>query len=278
MNIINPVSDAEASEGVQAIYSEIASTFKIKSVPLPFRFIANNPKFLEFTWERIKAFIANSEFEKESEQLGNFSNSIINIIYSKSEELAEFISHASTEEKKELMENTKELIVLNAKLTLVFIALRESLKGVVSDNNLAIDEGKREAYHPNFYPDLDMLRNPNLAKNNTLPVLESTSPILIRFPEFYKLISQEINELIKTEKYLKSRVEIEKLTQNIIEDFSVKMKFPFEETIVLLRGHEFSQDIFMQIKNVFPSSYPNNLLTSSLMNSALEEKKEVVTH
>jgi alkylhydroperoxidase/carboxymuconolactone decarboxylase family protein YurZ len=52
--IVAPVSEAEASANVRAIFQEIKRAYAVDEVPLIFRLIARLPMYLETSWRRLR--------------------------------------------------------------------------------------------------------------------------------------------------------------------------------------------------------------------------------
>ncbi len=63
---VRPVSEAEASGKVAAIFADIKQTKRIASVPNFWRVLATNPDQLEIVWTRLKAIMHPESIGRES--------------------------------------------------------------------------------------------------------------------------------------------------------------------------------------------------------------------
>lgn len=260
---IKPIEEINADERTRVIYKEIKQSLDVVSVPIVFKFMANFPDFLQFAWEKLMPVVTDISFNKSSEKIAKLSDEVIKIIFNPNAKLAAYVNSLNPTQKEEIQETISELKTLNAKLLLITIAIRESLKGISIPNQKFI-EGV--SYAGNF--SIQQLKS------------ENPSDLLIpdfgvEYEEFYALINQNMSELLKTEKYLRSRVEIEKFSQLSIEQLPKPIIFPFSETVSLLRKYPYSSELLFLLNSTFPSNYPNMLFTSSAIERSLNPKSEL---
>jgi hypothetical protein len=267
---IKPITEAEAEPIIREIFQEINSVFKTNTTPIFFRYLANFPEFFEYSWQRISASAKSRAFIKATEQLSELSNSIIKIIYAPESSIYSFAKSLTDAERSELEETVENLSRINSSLMIVSIAIRESLKGVIIEEKKllgTVNETINREYIKEMGLEGSEMNLGNIERG-LLP-LEFGGMLVVRYPEFYKLVSLEMLKLAKTEKYLKGRVELERIGQMLIENLEVPISFPFRETIEKIRGREYSEEILYLINGTFPSQYPHHLLTSSVMKQSL---------
>lgn len=259
---IKPIEESVADQNTRRIYKEIRESFDSASVPIVFRYMANFPDFLEFAWEKLNPIINSVSFEANANNVAKLSDEAIKIIFYPDDKLKTYIDSLNPSQKTEIQDTVNELKILNSKLLLIMIAIRESLKGI-------------------SVPDQKFIAGNSYARNSYIQIThDASSDFLItdfkvKYDDFYTLINKNIEELVKTEKYLKSRVELEKFSQHVIESFENPIVFPFSETVILLRKYPYSSELLFLLNSTFPSNYPNLLFTSSVIDISLNSKGEI---
>ncbi len=261
---IYPLPEESVTGETKVIFEEIKEILDIESVPVNFRYMANFPQFLNFAWGKIKKYITQVEFDNTSNQIIKLSEEMIKIIFNSSDELNSYVKSLSEKQETELRQTIEKLIRINSTLLIISIATRESLKGIVVLEQKQLSSGT-----------LNSVSREIISKESSKAIAEYTFGLEVLYPEFYELISKDMTQLIKTERYLKSRVELERFTQLSIESLPEKLNFPFRETINLLRINNHSSEILYLINHSFPSNYPHQLFTSLAMKILTESSANV---
>ncbi|MDI1231873.1 MAG: carboxymuconolactone decarboxylase family protein [Methylobacter sp.] len=66
---IKLIDEAEAIEPVVAIYNDIKKTFGMDFVPGLFRAMANNPAYLEASWNRYKVIMGAGKLDRKTKEM-----------------------------------------------------------------------------------------------------------------------------------------------------------------------------------------------------------------
>lgn len=79
-----------------------------------------------------------------------------------------------------------------------------------------------------------------------------------------------MEELSKTEAYLKARVEMEKITHLLLLQFSSEMNLSYRKIVELLHNKPHVEDLLFLMKDTFPAHFPKLVLLTSLMEKMLK--------
>ncbi|WP_340124391.1 carboxymuconolactone decarboxylase family protein [Methylobacter svalbardensis] len=66
---IKLIDESEADESVVAIYNDIKKTFGMDFVPGMFRAMANNPAYLEASWNRYKVIMGPGKLDRKTKEI-----------------------------------------------------------------------------------------------------------------------------------------------------------------------------------------------------------------
>lgn len=273
---IQPVSQQQATGVTKEIYQDITSTLGIDHVPLLFQYIGVSESYLLFIWERIKRNIQTSQFEGKVERLTSFSRRAIDRIYTPGSEIYTLIDVNNLPDKREQMQTIKDLIVINSVLLLVSFALRESIKGIPLEQ-LSIEEKSQfssENISESLYQDVRSARDKTLETALT-PFSIDQSLQHFPYPQFFSIVEKEVEILMRKESYLATRVGIEQVAQLLVQTFPYPMNSSFRELAEMIPDTELLYELLSLLKHRFPPSLPHQLLTSTVMELLLTEKKDV---
>jgi hypothetical protein len=266
MLTINPIPEEKVDIQSKIVYEDIKKTLDTNTVPVYFKYMANFPDFFNFAWDKIKPVIPSKYFRDSTTQLTKLSEDIIKLVYYPSPTLNHYINSLSENEKIELDKTIQDLSYLNAELMLISIAIRESLKGIVVLEQYVIGKGNNQTQDT----------KQNLLNQNSLPKNLDLG-FELKYSNFYEIINQDMRDLAKSEKYLKGRVELERIAQMQIESFPKPLHFPFRETVSLLQKYPNFEEILFLLNSTFPSGYPHSLLTGSVMKSVIFPARNIST-
>lgn len=259
MNRLQPIKEADANEKTKEIYELIKKSLNVKTVPMFFKYIANSPEFLEYAWQIVNPAISDPSFSNARDKMEDLAKEMMEVIYSPSQETSAYVNYISEQERKVLLESVTELIRVNASLMIISIAIRESLKGFyLKETNFLIANGSERS-------DIQEKDLTEVSREIALEDLNLSLTAIARYPDFYDLVGKDMLLLMKTEKYLKVRVEFERIIQMLIEQLNVKIQFEYKATMEILYKTNSARDIIFLINSVFPSQVPHNLLTSAGM-------------
>src|SRR3989344_4881094 len=130
MRWLKPVEEAQASTKVREIYQQIRRQLHSPFTPPVFQLVANYEDYLGYLWKQIGANLQSEAFLNLPPKVSNYAESVTRDWIALHPTLPEFVSKLAPSEKEELKKNADELTAINATLTLLTIAERESLKGI----------------------------------------------------------------------------------------------------------------------------------------------------
>ncbi len=279
---LKPVSEKEASREVAEIYSSIKQTFGLTNVPIVFQYLAVFPKYLSFIWDQALANLNNVEFKNQAKEIENFARIAIGSIYIPQTLTKLFLE--KIEERAEKFELTKFVTTIsqmNASLYLLSLATRESLKG----KYLGIKQiGERLAdEEKSVFNDLSegfLHPSENSMKGNTDIRTHSTTQLTYKSPQgittsvfaqFFDIMEKEMEKLLKEEKYLTRRVELERFALSRLQF----MPHPLDSSITSIFREAYDNPQFPEliylISDLFPTQTPFKLMASAVMKEALSQ-------
>ncbi len=284
MITLKPIGYSDASSDIQLVYKRIQKGLNTQFVPLLFQIVANFPPLLFYLWERFEKNIETNTFDDSVQAITMFSQKALEQIYIPSEQISIFVKNITSIEVDQLRETAVDLSYINAKLFLLCIALRESLKGVaVGAPKLSerISEYKKKEDLDSLFDQI--IESTAVRKSSEATGLTSTSNMLVpltgsrdivvsNYPKFFRYIQDEMDTLVKTEKYLHSRVLLEELGLSQIDRLTVPIISSYREFIELTGRTEKTKELVYLLSDIFPSKFPHLLFISSMMESVLREK------
>lgn len=279
--VLRPVSDSDAAAEVLPVFEDAKKLLGMKAVPLMLRFIANTPSYLQYLWEKMRYDLQSEAFGELSEKLISFSLSSTGIIYFPSSRALAFTATLTSAQRKELETLVHDLLFLNSVLFLFTLDLREDLKSaftqaeemqrISSREGLFQSEG--EAAISGEAREITPVTSRMLA-----PLFGSTMPSLPRVEDFFSIVDQEMVRLGKTESYLKTRVELERIGLQFLSAVPYRMNSNYKVFMELVEDKYVAYDLLYLLTHVFPSEFPRLLIIAALMKCLLDdEKRRIIT-
>lgn len=278
---IRPILESHANDDIKALYQDIKNTLDTTFVPLVFQVMANYPEYFHFIWERIKQNTTDPSFMQLCNEAIHFSDESMPKIYTPSQKMSLFVSHLQPLEKEHILNIVHELRPLNAKLMVITIALRESLKGIpVGVEKIAPTIEQRQQVSESFFSSMfQHVADPTSLQTMTnilVPLTGANALVVSKYPQFFSTIAQEMNEMIKTERYLHIRVLLEQLGLVLISHLTTPLATSYREFMEILRGKPYLDDFLFLLADAFPSKFPFLVLTGAVMKQVLQPQTGLV--
>lgn len=278
---IRPIEENQASERINAVYDDIKKTFSISIVPLLFQYLANFEDYFIYAWEKMKANIHTTYFSSAYEEVIQFTNKEISEIYSPSIKMSQFTQRLHADERHELKKTVQDLQVLNAKLLVLTIGLREGVKGVIigQEQLKQLDLTAHEVdIFDIFHTKYDMQdKEVEPASRMLAPLFGSQALAISNYPAFFTGIAQEMDNLLREESYLQKRVQLERLGMKEAMGLPYSLGTSYQE-IMLYAGHRpHLNELIYILAETFPSQFPRMLITTAVMQIALSGKMPLAT-
>jgi hypothetical protein len=282
---IKPVSEEDAKGEVKQIYQSIRTILNLVSVPLVFRYMASFPYYLSYIWEQTIKNLDNSFYAKSADDIKIFSITAINGIYKPSSLACLFLKEIGESPQKIALEefSAKNLIVA-AKLYLLALSIRESIKGKFLGIKLfgeRITEKEQKIFNDftdGFGKENNLTMDIKPSKNEIVSVTKHIQAsntghrnIARSFTEdFFNLINHEMRLLTRKEEYLTRRVELERFSLNKL----YLLPFPLDSSLssIISRSADNSQfpELIYLVSELFPTQAPYKLMSSAVMKKLLE--------
>lgn len=278
---IKPISEDKASDAVRATYEDIKRTFAISIVPLVFQYEANFEEYFVYQWGKIKSNILTDYFNQSVQHAIDFTNKEITEIYSPSLKMSQFIHRLSPQEKQEIQKTIDDLEVVNAKLFIITIGLREGVKGVIiGEEQLKLGELKQyevdifDLFHTKY----DMQDKEIEPASKMLAPLFGTQSIAIsQYPTFFTTAAEEMERLVKEENYLWKRVDLERVGMRAAMGLPYSMGTSYQEIMTYAGHRPHLNELIYILAETFPSQFPRLLITTAVMKIALLGKFPLTT-
>lgn len=277
---IKPIAEEQASDQIKAVYADIKKTLNSQVVPLVFQYIANFEEYFVYQWGKIKINIESPYFSEVVKEAVEFSNREVTSIYSPSSKMSHFIHGLHQEEKEQLHKTIMDLQQLNAKLLVLMIGLREGVKGVIigQDQILKLDLKQYEVdifdlFHTKYAQESEI----EPASRMLAPLFGNQSLVISNYPAFFSTIAQEMEHFIRSEDYLWKRVELERIAMREALGLPYSLGTSYQEIMVYAGHKSHLNELIYILAETFPSQFPRLLMTTSVMQVALEGKFPLTT-
>jgi hypothetical protein len=275
---ITPVGEDEASAEVKNIYSSVRIILGVSSVPLIFKYMAAFPSYFSYIWEQTIKNLDNSFYTQSTKEIEKFACRAIDEIYNPSSLTFLFLKkNTDSAEKKSLNIFSEKNIIISAKLYLLALSIRESIKGKflgIKQFGEKITEKERKIF-TNFYDGFTSDESEeNRKQNNKITddikkviISEKTHNSITKSitEEFFQIVDIEMKKLTKTEDYLTRRVELERFALNKL----YLLPYPLDSSLstIIAKGYHnphFPELIYL-VSELFPTETPYKLMASALM-------------
>ena len=278
---IKPISEEDVASAddapgqqVQAVYGDIKKTLDASFVPLVFQYIANFEDYFVYLWGKLKTNIQSDYFINATKEAIAFTHKEVTEIYFPSAKMAQYMHRLQPQEKEHIVKTIINLQLLNAKLLILTIALREGVKGVIigQEQMLQFDNKQYEVdifdiFHTKYATEQ---KNIDPASRMLAPLFGTQAITVSQYPAFFSAIAGEMEELVKKENYLWKRVELERVGMREATGLPYSIGCSYQE-IMAYAGHKpHLNELIYILAETFPSQFPRLLITTSVMRIALE--------
>ncbi|HYK08108.1 MAG TPA: hypothetical protein VEW42_01260 [Candidatus Eisenbacteria bacterium] len=282
---IRPVLEEDASEKVRETYADIKKTLNTHFVPLLFQYIAGFEEYFLYSWDKVKTNLESDYYKNAVKDIIQLSQKSIHAIYHESKQMHAFIASMHEAEKRPIAQTVEELEQLNATLLILTIGLREGVKGVVIGQQVL--PRNAEEYEETVFDQFinEKIMHANLrsqekdiapASKMLAPLFGGSSLIVSKYPSFFAHIAQEMDELVKTEKYLHERVAMEHATLLKALNLQYPLGCTYAEIALFAGKQPYFSELLYILSETFPTKFPRLVFTSSLMQKVLHSSSKEV--
>lgn len=127
---VSPVSFHEASDEIKNNYLKIINALGLPHLPLFFQYFGSFPEYLNYITKQIVANLNNEKFNLSVKESDHELKKLIQENFSKTSSMIEFLNcYQTTSQFYNLRNSLEKIFIINFKMTLIFLALREAIKG-----------------------------------------------------------------------------------------------------------------------------------------------------
>src|SRR5258708_2573420 len=263
---IHPIPENKVNKQIKEVYTNIKDTFELDTVPVMFQYLANYEVYLLYIWERMKANMDSNSFTASYKDIMQFADTAIESIYSPSSAIATFIKTVPAQEKEQINQTIQTLEKVNAKLMLLTIGVRESVKGVLIGTERLTPYSRTE-----HMPFEDFIKS-NFSRNETAisssshilaPLFGSHAIVVSHYPQFFQHIAIDMEKLLQSEGYLTKRVNLEQKGLLAVTQFTHPLGCSYKELVIMAGGKPYFDELLYMLSETFPSQFPRLVLTSA---------------
>lgn len=269
---IHPIAEDQVDEHMHVIYQDIKRSLQVSIVPLLFQYLANFEEYFAYVWEKIKANLHSEYFQKAIKDVQGFTREELQEIYVPSRNMVLFTAQLHSVEKEDLFDTILKLEQLNTKLLILTIGMREGLKGVHVKEELLLKESvdiTKEFFQTFSNIVADSTKKEADASSKMLaPLFGSSALAFSHYSDFFSKISDDMDQLVTTEKYLLKRVNLEHEVLKKVEGL-LPLGCSYQEVARYAMGKPHFGELLYILTETFPSQFPRMLFTSLVMEEAL---------
>ena len=284
---LKPLPEENATDFIKSVYEAVKVALQIPAVPLYFQYLGNYPEYLGYLWNILAPNIGTEGFNKAGSQIDQIAAGAISVIYTPSETAKNLSTQIHSSEKEQILRTIAELRQLNTYMMILTIAVRESLKGVyVAAKQISSTRSSEHTQEPETEKTIDEMVKESLqtvaagsslqqvdtkVANMLVPLYGSNALMISQYPAFFSLSADELENLMKTEAYLKARVEMEKFTHILLLQLPSPIHISYIETSKMLFNKPYAEDLLFLLKDTFPSHFPKLVLATEMMEKIIRE-------
>lgn len=274
---ISPFLENQADEKTKKIYQEIKKVFKTNHLPIFFTFLAPFPEYFSFLTSQIIPNLNDQNFLSLVGEMGEKISELINQL-PKSQEIRNWLTrYQNTPSFYHFQTDLGDVFLINLKIAMIFIAIRESIKGwAIGAKRLKDkfetkkeDNQKRESFDQLIFDQEYLKEKVNEINQITLAqktlALKNNGLEKNLLPEYLTLCRNHFFLLTKKDEYWVVRLGIEKIILQSLEFFPKLISSSFNQVIELTKKYpNFDELVYLLIEK-FPTLSVQRLMFSGFL-------------
>lgn len=281
---IHPLPFEKADEEVKNNYLQIISALNLTNLPIFFQYFGNFPEYLNYITKQIVANLQNEKFNFLVKESASQLKKLIKESFIKTDEIKSWLQrYRYTPQFYNFQNSLQEIFLINFKLTLIFLALRESIKGwaiaakkipATANQSLNKDDYTKQEKRVVFKETESEILNILTSKKNSLSFsgkntfLEKNNQNSLEinfFIDYLKLCKGEFFLLGRQEKYFLFRVQVEKFIINSLSLMPELIFSPINVVLPLISRFDNYPDFLYLLTEHFPQLIIQKLLFSGYL-------------
>lgn len=280
---INPVFENTAPKEVLQQYAALKQALDTTSLPLFFLYIGAFPEYLSYITSQLVMNVEHAEFKKMIKYIGESIKDLTHASLTKSDERNHWEElYKNTPSFYHFQQNLQEIYRVNTELVIIFIALREAIKG------WAVSAKKLENnYYQESHPQTDSIKNEDFIFNQDIGnqsdnptgekmkltinsssgiILSSSAPMekdLLR--EYLALCRNDFTLHMMDEEFVILRLGVEKMILSSLDNLPSVIHSPINTVLKLTTKYPTFPELLYLLSEHFPTYAVQRLLFSAYM-------------
>lgn len=280
---INPVFEDIASKDVLQQYTALKHSFNTSSLPLFFLYIGAFPEYLTYITSQLIINVEQAEFKKMTQYLGASIKDLTHESLTKSDERNHWEElYKDTPSFYHFQQNLQEIYRVNTELVIIFIALREAIKGwAVAAKRLENNYYEESSQPTDSIKNEDFIFNQDIVKpsDNTTeeknsPTINSSSEIILNsnahiqkdlLKEYLALCRNDFKLHMMDEEFVILRLGVEKMILSSLDSLPSVIHSPINTVLKLTTKYPNFPELLYLLSEHFPTYAVQRLLFSAYM-------------
>jgi hypothetical protein len=271
--MIKPIFENEADEQVKYDYQRIKQSLDTHSLPLFFAYLGVYPEYLRYITEQLVTNLRDPQFGHMSREIqSQLTNLVCSGLPKKTLTSQLLQTHYQTPEFHHFESQISTIIYTNVKLALLFVALREAVKGwAVAAKQLKTENTAKVTasqivhvedfvYQPEFNPESSLVHSRS-SHLHTNPQGITISLL----PEYLRLCRTEFDQYMHEDLFWIIRLEIEKILLNYLRVFPHIIFSPINVVLELSKKYPHFPDLIYLLSEHFPTYAVQRMMFSMYM-------------
>lgn len=281
--MISPIFESQADEKIKKVYQQIKQAFSVTKPPIFFCYLAPFYEYFSYIATQIITNLKNEKFIEIINETRDIILKLIKDNLKKSEETNEFLNRFKHSPQFFYFQKDLEKIFdTNLKLTFIFIALREAIKGfaiaakkIGAQTEAASFSSKpkidEEEFIFNLNEVVDLKEKTQEPKND----IQSFPNAIINAPfsaiekdlltAYLQLCRNDFYLLLKKEEYVFIRLEIEKIILRFLSLLPELIVSPVNLVIEMTKKYKNYPELLYLLSEHFPTTVVQKLMFSGYM-------------
>jgi hypothetical protein len=281
--MISPIFEPQADEKIKKVYQQLKKAFSVAKPPIFFCYLAPFYEYFSYITDQIIANLNNKKFIEIINETKDIIFKLIKDNLKKSEETNEFLNRFKHSPQFFYFQKDLEKIFdTNLKLTFIFIALREAVKGwaiaakkISEKTEPASFSKKPKIDEEEFIFNLNEVIDLNKQTKTKQKDIQSFSNAIITapfsaiekdlLPAYLQLCRNDFCLLLKKEEYVFIRLEIEKIILRFLSLLPELIVSPVNLVIEMTKKYENYPELLYLLSEHFPTIVVQRLMFSGYM-------------
>lgn len=282
---INPLYEDSASTEVAECYATLKKALETPTLPLFFTYIGPFPKYLSYITSQLADNLTNNEFKTLSNEIAEQLLSTIHDSLPQSQALQEWKNrYRQSPSFYNFQNDLKNIYLTNVKLTFIFLALREAVKGwAIAAKKLPDATFQSEKYSEPHTPEVS--EHEFVFNDTVLPLVQgqtndpssqiipSNREISVSsgdieaslLPEYLRLTRNEFSFHLKTTEFWPVRIGVEKMILNSLGLMPSLIFSPINVVLKLTAEYKHFPELLHLLSDHFPTYSVHRLMFSAFM-------------